>query len=51
MAEWKDIAPFIEGMAELSDMLICACGPDGVLVYASGSLPGLSGAAERAAPV
>jgi len=43
MTEWKDIAPFIEGIAELSGIAFCACGLDGVITYMSASLPGLLG--------
>jgi hypothetical protein len=43
MAEWKDIAPFIEGMAGLSDIGFCACKTDGTLLYASGTIAVLFG--------
>jgi PAS domain S-box-containing protein len=43
MAEWKDIAPFMERVAGLSDTGLCACGADGTLVYAGGAIAGITG--------
>lgn len=51
MAGWKEIAPFIEGMAEHADVGFCACGLDGAMVYTSGSLPGILGRGGEAGSV